>query len=140
MAWYKPWEEIERVYKKVVREVSRPEFYMTAAGAAAGALVGGAVTGGATRYSVPALGGAALSGTGAAIGAGVGYSAGGGLAGIMTPPPMPPSPTSLGPAPTTVMATERAEAARGQLKKRRRLTAMNRDYGALNLQTEQLGT
>ena len=54
--------------------------------------------------------------------------------------PLPKPTTTTSPAPTTVMAAERAEADRSQMKKRRRLTAMSRDYGALNLQTEQLGT
>lgn len=49
-------------------------------------------------------------------------------------------PPTTGPTPTTVMAAERAERDHEALKKRRRATVMGGDYGALNVQTERLGT
>lgn len=61
-----------------------------------------------------------------------------GKAGSRIKPP-PPSPT-VGPTPTTVMAGERAEKDRLLKEKRRALTVMGGDYGALNVQTNKLGT
>ena len=54
-----------------------------------------------------------------------------------------PVPTqTAGPAPTTVMAAQRAEAVHEALLKRRRQvsTVMGNDYGALNVQQNKLGT
>lgn len=112
-----------------------------------GAMFGavGGLTGAAINpYSIGASSMAVSSGTvGAVAGGAAGGYAAGGITKMMSPPPMPPmTPTSkLGPAATTVMAGERAGiGAERLLKKRKRISAMNRDYGALNLQTEQLGT
>jgi len=52
-----------------------------------------------------------------------------------------PSPISTqSPAPSTVMAAERAEVDRGLRKKRRAASVMGGDYGTLNVQTQKLGT
>ncbi len=93
----------------------------------------------------PELTGAAIGyAVGGPTGAVVGYSAGAQVRQYqylsdMSPPPIPPT-SKLGPAPTIVMAGDRAAKGADRLKKRRRATVMGGDYGILNISTPKLGT
>lgn len=106
---------------------------------AVGGAMGGAINpysvGGATQVvSASTVGGVAGGATG-------GYAAGG-IAKMMKQPSLSsPQTSKLSPAPTTVMAAQRAEVDRGALlKRRRRASVMGGDYGQLNVQTQKLGT
>ena len=107
---------------------------------AMGGGVGGAVAPGVAGVPTSFSAGG-VSATGAAVGGATGGVASGALdkmKAIKSPVPILEK-SRLGPAPTTVMAAERAEADRG-IKKRRRASVMGGDYGTLNVGTQKLGT